>query len=303
LLEETFHPLGFPVRIATNSKAILDLARREWGEWIPAFHEQPVTVRFEVTDARGTLPPPAQFRGHRHLFALTADSANFAICDTRAGVGAAWLTTPAVDDIGYFHYHFLDAMVHLVLESMYLTPIHATCVAREGRGILLCGDSGAGKSTLAYACSRRGWTYVSDDASYLVRRRASDRLVIGNAHRIRLRPDAALLFPELSVHTPALRGNGKMSLELWTRQLKSITASLAAQVDRMVFLARKPEGEARWKPLPKPEARAWCESVFFHWDPEIEVEQSATLSALLDTCELRTLEYSNFQDAVDFLEG
>src|SRR5580698_8287224 len=88
LLEETFYPLGFPVRIATNSEAILECARREWSAWIPAFHEQAVNLRFEVTEARGALPPPAQFRGHRHLFALTADTSNFAICDTRAGLGA-----------------------------------------------------------------------------------------------------------------------------------------------------------------------------------------------------------------------
>lgn len=302
-LEETFYPLGFPVLIATNSEAILDCARREWTAWASAFDEPPVKFRFEVTEARGALPPPAQFHGHRHLFALTADPANLAICDTRARVCVAWLTTPVVDDIGYFHYHFLDAMVHVALESLYLTPIHATCVAREGRGVLLCGDSGAGKSTLAYACARHGWTYVSDDASYLVRRRASDRLIIGNAHRIRLRPEAVTLFPELSAHTPGLRGNGKLSLELWTRQIESITAGTATQVDRMVFLERKPEGKARWKPLEKHEARAWCERVFFHWDPEVESEQSTTLSVLLNGCELRTLEYSSFQDAVGALEG
>ena len=55
LLGETFYPLGFPVHIATNTEAILDLARREWGDCIPAFDEQPVTFRFEVTEARGAL--------------------------------------------------------------------------------------------------------------------------------------------------------------------------------------------------------------------------------------------------------
>lgn len=302
-LEETFYPLGFPVHISTNSDAILKCARREWGAWVPAFDEPPVNLRFEVSGASGATPPPAQFRGHRHLFAFAADSENFAIGDARAGIGTAWITTAALDEIEYFHYHFLDAMVHLVLESLYLTPIHATCVAREGRGVLLCGDSEAGKSTLAYACARRGWTYISDDASYLVRRQPSDRLIIGNAHRIRLRPDAARLFPELASRTPAMRGNGKMSLEIWTRQLESITASPATQVDQMVFLERRADGGPRWKPLAKSDAHTWCERVFFHWDPDVKAEQLEALSVLLDACELRTLEYSNFQDAVDFLEG
>ncbi len=194
-------------------------------------------------------------------------------------------------------------MVHLVLESLYLTPIHATCVARGRTRRALCGDSEVGKSTLAYACARRGWTYVSDVASYLVRRRASERMIIGNAHRIRLRPDAARLFPELSSCAPAMRGNGKMSLEIWTRRLESLAANPATQVDQMVFLERKPEGGPRWKTLAKSDARAWCERVFFHWDPEVKAEQLTTLSTLLEACELRTLEYSNVQDAVNFLEG
>ncbi len=42
-------------------------------------------------------------------------------------------------------------------------PIHATCVAITGRGVLLVGPSGAGKSDLALRLIDRGGVLVGDD--------------------------------------------------------------------------------------------------------------------------------------------
>jgi len=48
-----------------------------------------------------------------------------------------------------------------------MTPVgaelHASCVAREGAGILLLGRSGSGKSDLALRLLGRGFTLVADD--------------------------------------------------------------------------------------------------------------------------------------------
>ncbi|MCX7373245.1 MAG: HPr kinase/phosphatase C-terminal domain-containing protein [Alphaproteobacteria bacterium] len=41
--------------------------------------------------------------------------------------------------------------------------IHATCVARAGKGLLLLGASGAGKSLLALRLIEAGWSLVADD--------------------------------------------------------------------------------------------------------------------------------------------
>ena len=41
--------------------------------------------------------------------------------------------------------------------------IHATCVARNGQGVLLLGPSGAGKSDLALRLIERGFVLVADD--------------------------------------------------------------------------------------------------------------------------------------------
>jgi hypothetical protein len=301
--EQTYYPLGVPLNASTNAPPVMDAASAEWGMWQQAFDVPPVALRIEVSPAEDGLPPPSHFRAHRHLFAFVADSKNFAIGDTRTRIGCAWLTARAVEDTAYLRYHFLDGMAYHLIESLYLTPIHAACVARSGLGVLLCGDSGSGKSSLAYACARRGWTYVTDDAGYLVRGHSSERTVIGNAHRIRLRPDAARWFPELAGHTPALRGNGKLSLEIWTRELPFIAAAVSTVASRVVFLRRNSSGPARLSPMDATEASAWCERVFFWWDPEVAAEQKAGLAAMLDGSKIQSLEYSDLEAAVNALEN
>ncbi len=53
--------------------------------------------------------------------------------------------------------------------------IHASCVARDGRAVLISGPSGAGKSDLALRLLDRGFTLVSDDQTIV--RRDDDRLI------------------------------------------------------------------------------------------------------------------------------
>ena len=104
-------------------------------------------------------------------------------------------------------------------------------------GVLLCGDSGAGKSTLSYACARSGWTYVTDDCSFLLNS-GTKRLVTGNCHQVRFRPSAAEFFPEVRGLEITPRAVGKPSIELPTAPMKHITLAQSAKVDFIVFLNR-----------------------------------------------------------------
>lgn len=46
--------------------------------------------------------------------------------------------------------------------------LHGSCVARDGKGLLLTGASGAGKSTLAREFLQHGWQLVTDDVASIV---------------------------------------------------------------------------------------------------------------------------------------
>src|SRR6266404_580737 len=189
-LEQTFYPLGFPLLLSTNSEAVMEIARNEWNRWLPILDDSPVKLHVEVSSSTSEISRTVILHAHRHLFALAGDSENIFVFDTRSRTGTGWVTRDVVENAAWFRYHFLDAIVYQAIALLCFTPIHGACVAREGRGVLFCGDSEAGKSSLAYACARRGWTYVTDDASWLIRKHAAERLVVGNSHRMRLRPES-----------------------------------------------------------------------------------------------------------------
>lgn len=53
--------------------------------------------------------------------------------------------------------------------------LHASCVATDGRAVLIAGPSGSGKSDLALRLMDRGFTLVSDDRTII--RKEGERLV------------------------------------------------------------------------------------------------------------------------------
>lgn len=63
------------------------------------------------------------------------------------------------------------------------TLIHASCVAKDGRAILILGRSGGGKSDLALRLIDRGAALVSDDYTQL--RRHGERLLASAPANIR----------------------------------------------------------------------------------------------------------------------
>jgi HPr kinase/phosphorylase len=58
----------------------------------------------------------------------------------------------------------------VALRATDATTLHASCVALDGRGVLICGASGGGKSTLALELMSRGAALVADDRTEVSRR-------------------------------------------------------------------------------------------------------------------------------------
>lgn len=301
-LEGAFFPLGFPLEIATNSEDVLETAEQCWGQFRKRFSEPPVRLRVGVLDGNAErLPSGRVVRAQRHLMAWMSGASDFSVCDLRQGFGFCWLAPATAANRAHLRYHYLEAMAYTLLQSLYLTPIHAACVALNGRGLLLCGESEAGKSTLAYACAKRGWTFISDDFACVVR--SWDRnVVIGNPHLIRLREPAAGLFPELRGRPIILRANGDRAIELATSSLENLVAAPQSPVDYLVFLRRQSAGGPAIEPFPKQRALRWLESVLCFGERDVREAQAASLRRLLDA-EVLEFRYSDLESAVAELKS
>jgi hypothetical protein len=296
----TFYPLGYPVEIITNCSSVLEAASESFGHSHLRRAHTVLQVRVGVSRGIGfRLPPEPTRREYNHLYSLVADIDNQALLDLKTGTNFVWLTEAAIQNRLYFRSNFLEKAVYLLLGASVVTDLHAACVSHNGKGILLFGDSGAGKSTLAYACAREGWTYTSDDTSYLINELDVPR-VIGHSHRARFRPSARALFSELDRFELTPRLEGKPSIEVATSELPVASTAPEATVHFIVYLSRRPSAPARLLSLPSGTAtQRACQELYSAG--EIRAKHTQILRILKDIPTYE-LEYCDLYEGVQALD-
>jgi hypothetical protein len=298
-LGKIFYPLGFPVEVKTNASEVLDILDTLWGRFEQTQNTIPILSEVCVVPGDSIeCPPLPVYRLTPSLFISIADRDNYSIVDMERNSAEIWLSRAALRHRRYAGYYFLGSPISSIA-TRYTTPIHGGCVALDGRGVLLCGDSGAGKSTLSYACARSGWTYVSDDGSYLLNS-SLDRIATGNCHQVRFRPSAADFFPEIEGLRMMPRAAGKPSVEMQTAMIPQLLCAQTAKVDFIVFLNRRAEGRARLASYSKDMARTYLQQGLF--GPEnSRGPQLETIERLL-SAEVFELRYRDLSWAVSRLQ-
>ena len=233
----TYYPGGFAVEIVTNSEDVIAAAAGAWGNCAPEYVHEPVRLRVLV-ESEGRLAQRPSHRLQGSQYAIVADAHNFAQIDLEKQTGFLCVSRRTAKDHSWLRWFFLESSVYVTLSQRFVVPIHAACIVRGGAGILLSGSSGAGKSSLSYACARAGFTFVTDDAAWLLPE--TERFAIGQSWRARFRPDAPVLFPELRDYVVRARPNGKIGIEVPLADLPHIRTTSRAQIAAIVFLERGP---------------------------------------------------------------
>ena len=297
--EAMYFPLGFPLRVLSNSADVLAAAKESWDWFHPVFHREPLEILLYVKPGTGTdgpLPPAPTFMQKGPLLLQAADFDNFFIADLNMGRALGKVTEAAAASPKYLRWHFIEAAALCMMSTLRAVAVHAACVRVGGKGILLCGDSGDGKSTLAFAGARSGWTYVTDDASYIPMDR-EDRLVLGNCSRVRFRPSCVEIFPELAGRELTPRSTGKPSIELSTSEWPDILTAKASFVDYIVFLNRKDVSAQELVPLESSVVWPWFKGHVLS-TPETRPRQEAAFSRLLGAGTFQ-LRYRDLGWAID----
>ncbi len=302
--EALVYPYGFPVRIRSNSPLTLHAAEISCSTYRQKFDFPPLDVRVLVSDSPSpALSEPPTFRSQGNLLALVADAENFACLDLNNGFSFGWVTKATAEKTEYFRQCILDVMIYCLLEIRHLVTLHAACVKFNGKGILLTGPSGAGKSSLAYACARRGWTYVSDDASAFLRS-AKMPVVIGHPQKFRFREPVGQLFPEFQGLKSTLRAYGKPTIEVRTKSLEWLRTADESAVERVVFLNRHDFQPGPPVLLPVSTESAWERLSFSVWAVQLAAfeERVKALQRLLKV-PMYEIRYGELDPAIDLLEN
>ncbi len=299
-IRKRFFPLGFAVDILTNRHELLEAADASFGHSALRHGSAQIQIRFGVSEGKNRqLAPSPIRREYNHLYLMVADAENQAVLDLRTRENFVWLNEATVKNALYLRHNFLEKVVYLLLGASVVTDIHAGCVSKHGKGILLCGDSGAGKSTLSYGCARAGWTYTSDDTCYLINATEEPR-VIGHSHRIRFRPAAKALFPELHEREISPRMEGKPSIEVLVSELPVLSTANEANVHAVIYLRRSPSIRPALTQLPAGSAARKISEELYSTG-EIRAMHEGTLQKLARTPAFE-LHYDNLEEAISQLD-
>jgi hypothetical protein len=294
-LSGTYYPAGFPLRIATNSPHVLASAAESWAAFGREFDTPPMEFRVVVEPAGDPAPEP-RFRKQLHLLSFVSDAHNFATGDSLTLSATFHLSEATAANHVWLRWSYLESMAYMLLTQRYVVSLHAACVARNGAGILLCGKSGCGKSTLSFACARAGFTYVSDDCTWLLLD-SEDRLAVGKPHQFRFRHDAARHFPELAGYVPSAHPNGKLSIEVPASLFPAVRTLRRCSIHSLVFLDRESDGPARVEPIRAEDAVTALLADLPSYGAEVNARHEKTIHHLA-TLPAWHLRYRTLDDAV-----
>lgn len=142
-----------------------ELALPELTDWDGDDREPDLRIRFgdapSSLDDGVELSPLAQVDPRGLLLLTLPDVATFYVAGADEVVIAPAKGAAEVE----IRLFLLGSVLGFLCHLRGLFPLHASCVAIDGKAVAFCGPSGAGKSTTALHMARRGHPLVADDVT------------------------------------------------------------------------------------------------------------------------------------------
>jgi len=240
--------------LRSNCEEILQ-AMQETFDQVGGEQQADLQLRFHVDFAVNNAPrwSTPHFRALDHLYYATYGPCDSMLVDQMGRRVIGSFSPAAARDVRHWKQTVLPVLLGIASSSIGVTPVHCACVVKGGSGLLLGGESGAGKSTMALSLSRNGFSYLSDDCTYLSRT-GTGMQAWGLPTPVKLLPDAVSHFPELVSLDPVLSLNGEWALNVDPTEMSNVERCLSCAPRWLVFLERKVGSPPVIKPLSSWEA-------------------------------------------------
>ncbi len=250
---ERLQLLGARFEFQSNSRRLMDLVHSAYAGLPPhrlSGSTPLLRVALLLTSRPGPHPrsePPRleMFSGAAFLAGATAGSSFVAVSPQERSALVA--VAPRMLRFPYHtRYELLEfAVFTLAARVQGLVPLHAACVGRSGRGVLLMGPSGSGKSTVALQCLLDGLDFVSEDSVFVA---PETMLATGVANFLHV-PSEALRWISRASRAAAIRRSpiirrrsGVRKFELDLRRGGYRLAPAPLQIGAVVFLSAHSAG-------------------------------------------------------------
>jgi hypothetical protein len=202
-------------------------------------------------------PPPLSTLSGAGFLGAATGSSNFLMLAPEQRAAIVVVSSEMLRFPYHTRYELIEfAVFTLAARVQRLVPLHAACVGKRGRGILLLGGSGAGKSTAALQCALAGFDLLSEDAVFVA---PATMLATGVPNFFHLRAES-LQWVERPVaamirHSPIIRRrSGVEKFEVDLRQ-ETFRVTARLKIVGVVFLTRRRAGQSLLRPLPRAQLR------------------------------------------------
>lgn len=259
------HVAGARCRVATNSRNVA-LAIEMWRRCDGALPAGDFSMQVVVHQSKGEVRGDPHFRGLGHLVLASFGEANVFVFDLARRNVIATVSEEVAGDQLFWDRLILPIAMGVLGAAVGVVPVHCACLAVGGAGLLIAGGSGAGKSTLSVALARSGFTFLSDDWTYLSQSRGQ-LSAHGMSVPAKLLPDCERFFPFLARYAirPAL--NGELAYELPPHEVGS-RVELSCE-PRWFFFLERAKTECRIDPVSPGEALQYVARSVERLPPEL----------------------------------
>ena len=275
---EQYMAAGAVCSLSTNSEQLLEAAR---DTFLPIELPQPpvdFSLRFWVdgSDAPQKSWPKPYLRGLDHLVFAGFDAYSSMLADLRTRRVIGRFSIAMASDIRYWKTVIFPMLLSILAGSVGLVELHASCVAKNQRGLILAGPSHCGKSTLAMALTEAGFQFLSDDRTFCSLTHGKLQ-AWGLPRPLKLRREAAAWFAELRDREPTDTRNDERVFHFDPKQ----ESARKCEPQLLVFLERQDGRAFSMTPMNKSEARSRIENDLLAEAPDAIRKQATSLDELL----------------------
>lgn len=200
-----FEAFGHSVHFTANDPRLLNAARLSALRYSRSSAIEPsIRLHVAVDSQLGDEPVPADWPSR--LRCMAANRRLMVNCDpwvNACGDLDSWSALALVSDSlaqrpFYLSRYVCDRFLLNCLMEEGLGRLHAACVCRESRAVLLVGPGDSGKSTTALRLALSGYAFLSDGMTHVRFHDGQPELLAYPVAESRIRYETLALFPELS---------------------------------------------------------------------------------------------------------
>jgi len=266
------------VRLSSNDEAALAAAELSR----PLYSQAPPTGRPPISIELIVRPTPLdpgpapddlvrhiQYTGNGNWLAMHYSMWGHCQVDLAAGRALAILTPQLAMRPDLVSGWLLNTVFLNLLTAGGLAMLHATCLLRNGRAVLLIGAHNTGKSTTALSLVLAGYSLLSDSQVYLANGQDSVQLMGFPVGRIKLRQDMLASFPALQplLEAEQVREETKFVLDLRQFAPERVQdQAVQPSAVELCLLARSGDEDTRLTPASREEVMQAVMTNSLHYD-------------------------------------